>query len=1003
MFISFRKATLVALAASTALLSACSDSTKTSTTTPPTPRIDAACIEAGPNAREQVLTRLSLARAGDTVAFCEGYFEMSTGLLVNSKNGITLKGAGKDKTILNFLNSDSGEGINASYADGLILQGFTVEDTPGNGVRVFRSESVTIRDVRVRWHDAAGRDETSDKYTPRSDVGAYGLYPVETQHVLMEDCESHGASDAGIYVGQSNDVIVRNCLATYNVAGFEFENTYRALFEDNVATKNTGGFLIFDLPDLRQYGEKNVVRRNKSYNNNTDNFAPTGNIVGLVPRGTGMLVLASDQLEIYDNDITGNDSFGIAVVNYGLVDRNYPDLRYDFYPEGIEIHNNRFSGNGQSPQLPIADRGVASVLPLLMRVKNFGRGADIVWDGGEDEPNDCTDYPVDEDGIALNKPNNAETRYEPRVDERGRPNYYRSDKDPKCKYNAWKFDAQKKLKKPENGLCLSNNTHKSNPLVTPFLNAGLNRSDIGPELIQQIIVPGSSDTAPFACDLPDRPIPVLKLPYKIVKEEAAPPVATIAAACSAVKPGQVNWNALAKYDCPELSQYGLFKVANDPLSGGQGSFVMPYELNSTLFSDYASKYRVIFLPPNAQGGVQPAKYQDKKSTNSINESLDFPVGTVISKTFTFRTEDAGGQLLREHIVETRLIIKRDTTVGERWIGLPYVWQQGSDGKPTKAVLALAGDNVAVQWDYLDPNPNVKKNNERARYKGASAAYAVPAALNCITCHGGDDRLGAAPIGPKARNMDRGINKDKTGENQLAFMARKGWLTGFNADASKRDTPMATMEIPGSGPSKALPGTPRDVHERVRAYLEVNCAYCHNNNGGASNSGLFLDSFRTVGVRYGICKKPVAAGRGSGNRGHDIVLGNAAASIMSYRVGSAEAGIRMPPIARSVVHGEASALINEWINTGLPGVNAENNDEIQNENSCNDSELPLLLTELLPAELSDVLSQIQAASGGLVNISAVTDLLESITKGVTSALSPTQQSERAMKGTPAANR
>ena len=387
-----------------------------------TPRVnDGACIKPDANARNNILTALFQASSGDTVLLCEGKFDMPTGLLINSKPGLTLKGAGMKKTILSFAKSDSAEGINASYSDGLVLQDFTVEDTPGNGIRVFRSRYITIRGVRARWHDAAGRDETDAGYTPRADVGAYALYPVETRHVLMENCEAHGASDAGIYVGQSSDIRVHHCLATYNVAGYEFENTYRAVFENNVATKNTAGFLVFDLPDLRQYGEKNVVRNNKSFANNTENFAPLGNIVGVNPRGTGMLILASDQLEVYGNEIYDNDTIGIALVNYGLVDNTYPDQRYDFYPEGIEIHDNTFKNNGMNPQLPNPDRGVASILPLLLRVKNFGRGADIVWDGGEDAPNGCAEYPRDKDGIPLNQANaNEKDRYEARVDLGGR-------------------------------------------------------------------------------------------------------------------------------------------------------------------------------------------------------------------------------------------------------------------------------------------------------------------------------------------------------------------------------------------------------------------------------------------------------------------------------------------------------------------------------------------------------------------------------------------------------
>lgn len=959
----FRVAALAVTLATTLALTACSRPS-TSDGNGATPRVnDGACIKPDANARNNILSAIFEASAGDTVLLCEGKFDMPTGLLINSKQGLTLKGAGMKKTFLNFAKSDSAEGINASYSDGLILQDFTVEDTPGNGIRIFRSNYITMRGVRARWHDLAGRDETDPGYTPRSDVGAYALYPVETRHILMENCEAHGASDAGVYVGQSNDIIVRNCLATYNVAGYEFENTYRAIFENNVATKNTGGFLIFDLPDLRQYGEKNIVRNNKSYGNNTENFAPIGNIVGLTPRGTGMLILASDQLEIYGNEIYDNDTIGIAMVNFGLVDNKYPDQRYDFYPEGVEIHNNTFRNNGSNPQLPSADRGVASALPLLLRVKNFGRGADIVWDGGEDTPNGCTEYPKDKDGIPLNQPNpNEKGRNEARVDERGRPNWDRSDKEPTCKYNAWKFNAQGKLKKPENGLCISNNKHDGNPLNTPFLNAKLNRTDLGPELAQQLITPGSTDLAPHNCDLPTRALPVLELPYKAAKEAARPSDAEVQKACAAVKPGEVNWAALATYNCPELSQYGLFSDPKNPLSAGNGKDgVMPYELNTTLFTDYASKYRVIFLPPTAAGSAtaQQAKYKD--SRQGITETLFFPVGTVISKTFTFRKEDSAGKLLSENVVETRLLIKRKTTAGDNWVGLPYIWRKDASGNNTKAVLSLAGGSASVSWDYLDPNPNVKKNGARARYTGTATQYTIPAALNCISCHGGDDReAGSAPIGPKARNLDRGINKDLSGENQLAFMVGKGWL---NEVPATHDAKLPVWDLPGSTGETA--GSPLDVHKRVRAYFEVNCMHCHNPNGGGSNSGLFLDSYRTVDKRYGICKKPVAAGRGSGGFKHDIVLGQAASSILPFRVGSAEAGIRMPSIARTVVHGEASALVNDWVQNQLPAVNNLDDNLVQNEESCNDSQLPLLVTELLPGELLQVINQLQKlGSGGL---------------------------------------
>lgn len=984
-----------ALIAALALTACKSESPRVAVEPPTAGRETPPCIPANAQARDAILTRLFEAQPGDTVTLCAGRFDMPTGLIINGSPGLALVGAGKDKTILNFKHSDSAEGINASNADGLLLQGFSVEDTPGNGVRIYRSENVVVRDVLVRWHDRAGRNEKDPAYQPRSDVGAYGLYPVETRKVVMEDCESHGASDAGIYVGQSSDILVRRCLATYNVAGYEFENTYRAVFEDNVATKNTGGFLIFDLPGLRQYGEKNIVRRNKSFANNTPNFAPVGNIVGLVPQGTGMLILSADQVEIYDNEITDNETLGIAMVGFGLIGPDEPDMKFDFYPEGVMIRDNLFRNNGTRPQGPLIDRGVASALPSILRLKALGRSADIVWDGAEDTLDADCPYPTDKDGVRLDRPNpNEKGRYEARADERGRPNYDRPDPEPSCRYNAWKFDAAGQLKKPENGLCLANNRHEGGPLHVPFLNAQFASAEVGPGLMASLLTPASTDTAPHDCrlDYASAVAPSTQALYALAAKRfqvpaglKPPTAAEVQQLCSAVKPGAVNWPALARVNCPELSQYGLFSEANNPLSAGNGPGAFPYELTTPLFSDYSSKYRVLFLPPDGRGGVQPAGYLDSRGeVNRAMDTLDFPVGTVIAKTFTFRREAADGTLQHEQVVETRLLIKRAVGEGVRWVGLPYVWQHDAAGKPVKALLQVAGGTASVAWDYLDPNPAVKKNGQRARYTGASTGYVIPAALNCATCHAGDNREpGSAPIGPKARYLDRNQGKDGSGENQLAKLRRLGLLTGT---ANNPDRATAVWDVPGSGPSKAPAGSPLDVHERVRAYLEMNCAHCHNPNGGGANSGLFLDSLRQVDTKYGICKKPIAAGRGSGDRKYDIVPGEEGASILSFRVGSAEPGIRMPPIAKGTVHGEAAALINEWIRVVLPALNAMDDDLVKNEEACSGGDLPLLVTELMPGEINTLVKTLQQVTGGAVPVATLSELINALaaTAGLSSA-------------------
>jgi parallel beta-helix repeat protein len=931
------------------------------------PRIVTTQICPGPDAQAKTLVALFDAHEGDTIEFCAGEFVFDTGMILHSKRGITIKGAGRDKTFLTFKESGSSEGINVSHSDGITLQGFTVQDTPGNAVRIFRTKYVTVRDVRTRWRDYQTTEgkaltEMDEGYKPYATNGAYGLYPVEARHVLMEDCEAHGASDAGVYVGQSSDIIVRRCEARFNVAGYEFENTYRAVFEDNVARNNTGGFLVFDLPNLAQYGEKNIVRRNKSYDNNVDNFAPIGNIVGVVPRGTGMLVVSTDQLEIYDNEIYDNDTIGLAMVNFGLAEPGQSDVKYDWFPEAIAVHGNVFRDNGGNPQEPNPDRGEASALPLLLKLRNNGLGAHIVWDGAEDVPNTCETFPKDKDGIPLNLPNpNEKTeddRYEARVDENGRPNYQRTDRVPECnpggavrerKYNKWKFDAAGERVFEKTGLYIADtgradanvfeSTKPETATTTKFLRANITSSDpeqLGSDLITK---QGSTDLAPFQTPLQFmggaylRP---LKLPYvpDTNSAEARPTVEERDAACNAFSGTTPNYAALLRYNCPLLHQYNLFADAKEPRRNANG-FAMPFELNSALFSDHAVKYRLLFLPPDAANSAVAAKatYRDMASTGSVVAAMEFPVGTVIAKTFAFRTDNSSGTTTAEDVIETRLLIKRSTSGGGvHWVGLPYVWAKDAGGARTVANLKLEGSTHAVSYDFLDPDPDVKTGTARKRYTGTVEKYGVPAALNCMTCHSGDEReSGAAPLGMKPRYLNRAYGADgpSPGENQLAYMNRVGYLSGLPADFGTVEK-HPRWNVPGDSGETA--NSALDVHKRMRAYLEVNCMHCHTGDGGGSNSNLFLDSFRTVDQKYGICKRPVAAGKGAGGLMYDIVPkpDGAEESIMWFRLASAVPGERMPPLARTVVHAEAVSLLIDWINVALPALG----DQIENEEACN---------------------------------------------------------------------
>ena len=309
----------------------------------------------------EIQEALILANPGDIVHISEGFYKLEDSLSIDIDN-LTLQGDGINKTILSFKDQMSGaQGLSVT-SDGVTLQDFAVEDAKGDAIKVKGVHGISFIRVRTEWRN--GPDELN---------GAYGLYPVESKNVLIDSCLAIGASDAGIYVGQSENIIVKNSRAEFNVAGIEIENSYYADVFDNHAENNTGGILVFDLPDIPQQGGHHVrVFRNKSINNNTDNFAPEGNIVGEVPRGTGIIIQANSHVEIFENDIGGNDTVNIAIVTYGY---ETEDENYYPHPRAIQIHNNRFTKSGNNPDLETGE--LAKILYELSD-KNM---PDIFWDG----------------------------------------------------------------------------------------------------------------------------------------------------------------------------------------------------------------------------------------------------------------------------------------------------------------------------------------------------------------------------------------------------------------------------------------------------------------------------------------------------------------------------------------------------------------------------------------------------------------------------------------------
>ncbi|UWN48520.1 hypothetical protein ASALC70_00703 [Alcanivorax sp. ALC70] len=929
-------------------------------------------VEPGPDATADMVDAMIRLKPRDTLEFGCGYFELDEGLLIQATENVRVKGCGKDKTVLSFRDSVNVTGLEALNVRGLVVEGITILDSPGDAFKLKGVKWGTLRDVRALWSGGGGaitednyaqrinvactappfnEGDPAPDYVPSSDSGRYGIYPVESENILVEDSESIGASDAGIYVGQTNTAIIRDSRAAYNVMGFEIENVQGGEYDNNVAECNTGGFLIYDLENITQYGDTSVMVNNLARNNNTYNFAHSG-LVSVVPRGVGFITLGYDNIEVFDNVFEDHSTAAVLYISYELIDGpgNTADKKLDPYTEGLHIHDNVMTNSGYDLPPPDLQKTLAgdieSVLPTLIGLKNLptlndptellsslqnlanlGRGAHIIWDGLRDDLDADCPYPVDAQGNPVPG------------DDNGKPIHTNEHPNPSCHYNAYKFDDQGERKLPTWGSCFHDNELSDDS--APYLNFhGTDGLELVMGLLDQdlsILTPGGlvdiiggllnfpSDTRLEDHDCQARfgrvlePLPRVEIPPFEPSGDYDPATTeeyTNHLCEQEVAEGEINRAAL-EVDCPRLEQYNLFADADDPRSlpheGG-----VPFVLNTKLFSDYATKYRVAFIPPGEQ-----AVYRDGQDGNNVNGAIDFPVGTVIAKTFAFTDEANGG----EELVETRLLIKRTSQSGKAfWAGLPYIWEQ-QDGEMV-ARFAPGGGSRAVHWHYRDANTGQVVSGE-------TAGYSVPNANQCITCHGNDDRPGgSAPIGPKPRNLNRAYQPESSfmgtaGQagfprvNQLQYWIDQGLLAGapdLELDGQGVATNIERLprwNVPGDGGASAHSAA--DVEQRVRAYLEVNCQHCHNDKGAASNTGYYLDHYRAVDAGYGICKKPTATGGGSCGRQHVVVPGSSADSIVACRLAAENDPQRMmPPIARSVAHDEASALMNQWIDTVVDG-------------------------------------------------------------------------------------
>lgn len=741
---------------------------------------------------ETIQRALIEARPGDTILLRAGVYRV-TGQLSLDVDGVTIRGEGKDRTILSFRNQTSGaEGLLVTAND-FTIEDIALEDSPGDLLKILGGHNITIRRVRAEWTRG-----------PHTNNGSYGFYPIECTNVLVEDSVVRGASDAGIYVGQCHNIIVRRNYVYENVAGIEIENSTDADVYQNTATRNTGGILVFNLPGLPFIdGRRTRVFDNDIIENNTPNFAPRGTTVSAVPKGTGLMILANDEVQVFGNRFRGNGTSQVLIISYNTAqligNLRGSDPRYDKYSETIYIYDNTYEAGGAD-----ADPDTASLIGPITGVPL----PDILIDGFEDSRKYVNGQLPDALRICVQDPGARLFNVDlPRFG--GRASGDRSQYD--CRY----------------------------------------------PLLPKVVIPGVSEQAPPPLPFPSPP-PVTPTPVAGQVENR----------CT-IEPGNgVNFDVNDE-PCELLSSYRFFVGPMRELRPNDR--VVPYDLNTQLFSDYTNKHRFVYLPPGTR-----AKYDPQVS-------FDFPIGTVIIKNFAYpydlRAPHAG-----ERLLETRLLVRRE----DGWIGLPYVWNE----EETEARLRVLGAPLRVTA--------VQHDGQQATYD-----YNVPNANQCKECHR-ESFKNTGPLGTKARNLNKMFHYASGEENQLVYWTRVGILQGAPPDPSLAPR-AAVLEDPSSG----------TVEQRARTYLDVNCAHCHNPAGAARTTGLFLGISETEALKLGICKSPVAAGRGTGGFRYDIEPGRPDQSILLFRMISLDPGVAMPELGRRRVHQEAIEVIREWI-ASLPG-------------------------------------------------------------------------------------
>jgi parallel beta-helix repeat protein len=305
------------------------------------------------------------AKPGALIELPEGKFQFDRTLSL-TVDKVTLRGKGMDKTILSFAGQKEGASGLLVKANDFEIDDLAIEDSAGDGLSIQGGKNITIRRVHVEWTRG-----------PNTGNGPYAIYPAECTNVLVEDSVARGAADAGFYIGQSDNVVMRRNRSEYNVDGYEVENSQHVDVYDNIAVHNSGGIGVFNLPDLPKQGGKFVrVFRNQVYENNTPNFAPKSlGPIYYLPTGTGMYVMAINNVEIFQNKIHDNNTTNLYVIQYNAaIGDPIKDKRFRPFTEQVYLHDNEISGGGKSPDIRLDD---------VKAVSQAAGGAlpDVLYDG----------------------------------------------------------------------------------------------------------------------------------------------------------------------------------------------------------------------------------------------------------------------------------------------------------------------------------------------------------------------------------------------------------------------------------------------------------------------------------------------------------------------------------------------------------------------------------------------------------------------------------------------